>query len=174
MDSLPEAGVAAGRFTRSVCPNDDTTSGRGERLLRCGISTRLMTARGQKRLLPQRNLVVRSSSMSGLPTPELWGCTCIAKAESLTLTATKIFMAGKAKRRAWTEADVRSKKKTSAGRIAKSLKRTVGAYETESILSWGFVRFSRIGKSSFSFRRNLPDHTAVKAVSRSAISGEHR
>jgi len=41
-------------------------------------------------------------------------------------------MAGKAKRRAWTEADVRdlkslAKKKTSAGRIAKSLKRTVGA-----------------------------------------------
>ena len=41
-------------------------------------------------------------------------------------------MAGKAKRRAWTEADIRdlkslAKKKTSAGRIAKSLKRTVGA-----------------------------------------------
>ena len=41
-------------------------------------------------------------------------------------------MAGKAKRRAWTAADVRdlkslAKKKTSAGRIAKSLKRTVGA-----------------------------------------------
>ena len=44
-------------------------------------------------------------------------------------------------------------------------------YEIESILSWGFVRFSRIGQSSFSFRRNLSDHTAVKAVSRSAISG---
>jgi hypothetical protein len=41
-------------------------------------------------------------------------------------------MAGKAKRRAWTAADVRdlkslAKKKTSAGRIAKSLKRTEGA-----------------------------------------------
>ena len=41
-------------------------------------------------------------------------------------------MAGKAKRRAWTAADVRdlkslAKKKTPAGRIAKSLKRTVGA-----------------------------------------------
>ena len=41
-------------------------------------------------------------------------------------------MAGKAKRRAWTAADVRdlkslAKKKTSAGRIARSLKRTEGA-----------------------------------------------
>ena len=41
-------------------------------------------------------------------------------------------MAGKAKRRAWTAADVRdlkslAKKKTRAGRIAKSLKRTEGA-----------------------------------------------
>ena len=41
-------------------------------------------------------------------------------------------MAGKAKRRAWTMADVRdlkslAKKRTPAGRIAKSLKRTEGA-----------------------------------------------
>ena len=41
-------------------------------------------------------------------------------------------MAGKAKRRAWTAADVRelkslAKQKTPAGKIARSLKRTAGA-----------------------------------------------
>src|SRR6516164_9365885 len=43
-------------------------------------------------------------------------------------------------------------------------------YETESILSCGFVRFLWIGQSSFSFRIN-PMTRAVKALSRSAISG---
>ena len=36
-------------------------------------------------------------------------------------------------------------------------------YEIESILSWGFVRFSRIRQNSFSFWRNLSDHTAIKS-----------
>ena len=142
----------------------------------------------QKRLLPQRNLVVRSSSMSGLPTHELGGLCLHRQSGVIDIDRYQINMRLHLylnRRSLWLgkQSDVRglrqmlkslAKKKTSAGRIAKSLKRTVGAYETESILSWGFVRFSRIGKSSFSFRRNLPDHTAVKAVSRSAISGEHR
>ena len=85
-------------------------------------------------------------------------------------------MAGKAKRRAWTEADVKEscQEEDICGQNRKVAQANCRRYETESILSWGFVRFSRIGKSSFSFRRNLPDHTAVKAVSRSAISGGHR
>jgi hypothetical protein len=77
-------------------------------------------------------------------------------------------MAGKAKRRAWTAADVRdlkslAKKKDICRENRKVAQADRRRYETESILSWGFVRFSRIRQNSFSFWRILSDHTAVKS-----------
>ena len=42
-------------------------------LLRCESLEPPMSLVGQKHVLPQRNLVVRSTSMSGLPTPGAGG-----------------------------------------------------------------------------------------------------
>ena len=59
-------------------------------------------------------------------------------------------MAGKAKRRAWTEADVKEscQEEDICGQNRKVAQANCRRYETESILSWGFLRFSRIGQNS--------------------------
>jgi hypothetical protein len=74
-------------------------------------------------------------------------------------------MAGKARRRAWTATDVRdlkslAKKKTPAGRIAKSLKRTVGATRQKAFC---------LGKALFVSEKFVRSHGGQRCRGRQSL-----
>jgi hypothetical protein len=133
---------------------------------------------GQKHALPQRNLAVRFTSVSGLATPELGD----AKAVSLTLTATKSMCACICEDLyGWESKAMRvycgrclgfeesCQEEDTCGENRKVAQANSRRYETESVLR--FRQILGIEAKLFFVSEKFVLSREVKAVSRSAISG---
>jgi hypothetical protein len=135
-----------------------------------------MSLVGQKHALPQRNLTVRSASHERTPNPS-WGTgACTVRSEFIDIDRYQINMRRRSylSRRSYgweskascvdcgrcSGLEESCKEEGTCRENRKAAQANGRRYETESILSWSFVRFLRIGRSSFSFRRNVFDRTA--------------